>query len=212
MTEESHTDAHDERATLGALLSANAELVVGVLRPAEGAQQVPVLAALTATRNLGNLVDDILHTLARQAREEGHTWAELGDLLGTSRQAAFQRFSGPMPPTGPFPPPPHFPPGPHRHPNQPRPPAPPDRPPHHLPAPPGPPVFPGPGDRSGPPPPVPPGAGAPQHSAPPHPQPPAPPGGGTPEHPAPPHPQPPSGGTSDHSVAPRFPKPPSPPR
>lgn len=33
MTEEPRTDLHDERATLATLLSANAELVVGVLRP-----------------------------------------------------------------------------------------------------------------------------------------------------------------------------------
>ncbi|MBP2189983.1 hypothetical protein [Nocardia goodfellowii] len=119
MTEEQRPDPQDERATLGMLLSANAELVVEVLRPAEGDPKVPVLAALTATRNLSRLVDDILHTLARQAREEGHTWAELGDLLGTSRQAAFQRFSGPMPPLGPLPPPPMppFPPGPPAPPN-----------------------------------------------------------------------------------------------
>lgn len=115
---------------LGKLLSANAELVVGVLRPEEGRPSVPVLAALTATRNLSRLVDDILHTLARQARDEGHTWVEIGDLLGTSRQAAFQRFSGPMPPMGPFPP-------------LPTPPAPPGFPtPPGIPAPPTPPTPP----------------------------------------------------------------------
>ncbi|WP_194814730.1 hypothetical protein [Nocardia sp. XZ_19_385] len=127
MTEEKRPDPQDERATLGMLLSANADLVVEVLRPAEGDPKVPVLAALTATRNLSRLVDDILHTLARQAREEGHTWAELGDLLGTSRQAAFQRFSGPMPPLGPLPHPPMppFPPGPPAAPNFRTPPPPP---------------------------------------------------------------------------------------
>ncbi|WP_433201809.1 hypothetical protein ACQP1G_11000 [Nocardia sp. CA-107356] len=120
--EQQHVDPQDERAMLGKLLSANAELVVDVLRPEEGRPSVPVLAALTATRNLSRLVDDILHTLARQARDEDHTWAEIGDLLGTSRQAAFQRFSGPMPPTGPFPPPP-------TPPTPPNPPAPPAFPP-----------------------------------------------------------------------------------
>jgi len=125
---------------LGKLLSANAELVVGVLRPEEGLPSAPVLAALTATRNLSRLVDDILHTLARQAREEGHTWAEIGDLLGTSRQAAFQRFSGPMPSMGPFPPPPTppAPPGFPTPPGIPAPPLPPTNPPapHGFPTPP----------------------------------------------------------------------------
>ncbi|MFI9509927.1 hypothetical protein [Nocardia sp. NPDC052566] len=110
MTEEQRTDPQDERAMLGKLLSANVELVVGALSPESGRPAAPVLTALTATRSLGRLVEDILHTLARQAREEGHTWAEIGDLLGTTRQAAFQRFSGPMPPTGPFPPLPDLPP------------------------------------------------------------------------------------------------------
>jgi hypothetical protein len=30
------------------------------------------------------------------ARRAGHTWQEIGDLLGTSRQAAFQRFGRPI--------------------------------------------------------------------------------------------------------------------
>ncbi|MEU8899443.1 hypothetical protein [Nocardia sp. NPDC048505] len=139
MTEEQRVDPQDERATLGMLLSANADLVVEVLRPAAGEPRVPVLAALTATRNLSRLVDDILHTLARQAREDGHTWAELGDILGTTRQAAFQRFSGPMPPLGPLPHPPRppFPPGPPGHfPSPPPPPGPPGAPPFRTPPPP----------------------------------------------------------------------------
>ncbi|MFX0576878.1 hypothetical protein [Nocardia nepalensis] len=130
----------DERAMLGKLLSANAELVVGALRPEEGRPSAPVLPALTATRNLSRLVDDILHTLARQAREQGHTWAEIGDLLGTSRQAAFQRFSGPMPPMGPFPQPP-TPPTPPNPPTLPGFPTPPGIP--MPPTPPGPPAPPG---------------------------------------------------------------------
>ena len=32
------------------------------------------------------------------ARRTGHTWQEIGDLLGTSRQAAFQRFGRPIDP------------------------------------------------------------------------------------------------------------------
>lgn len=33
------------------------------------------------------------------ARAAGHTWQEIGNLLGTSRQAAFQRFGRPVDPT-----------------------------------------------------------------------------------------------------------------
>lgn len=32
------------------------------------------------------------------ARQAGHTWQDIGDLLGTSRQAAFQRFGRPIDP------------------------------------------------------------------------------------------------------------------
>lgn len=33
-----------------------------------------------------------------EAREAGSTWQEIGDVLGTTRQAAFQRFGRPMDP------------------------------------------------------------------------------------------------------------------
>ena len=32
------------------------------------------------------------------AREAGHTWSEIGDVLGSTRQAAFQRFGRPIDP------------------------------------------------------------------------------------------------------------------
>jgi hypothetical protein len=40
------------------------------------------------------VVQDTLRALVAQARAAGHTWAEIGDLLRVSRQAAFQRFAG----------------------------------------------------------------------------------------------------------------------
>jgi hypothetical protein len=39
-----------------------------------------------------------LRTSVEAARESGHTWAEIGDVLGTTRQAAFQRFGRPIDP------------------------------------------------------------------------------------------------------------------
>ncbi|MCR6484650.1 DUF3887 domain-containing protein [Amycolatopsis sp. OK19-0408] len=39
-----------------------------------------------------------LRETVETAREAGHTWQEIGDLLGTSRQAAFQRFGRPVDP------------------------------------------------------------------------------------------------------------------
>lgn len=74
------------------MLTTNAELVSGVLRGTSAADGGPVLAAVAATRSLDLIVDDILHALVHQARAKGHTWAEIGDVLHVTRQAAFQRF------------------------------------------------------------------------------------------------------------------------
>lgn len=66
------------------------------------------MAALRAARSLDSVVDDVLRSLVQQARDEGRTWAEIGEVFGTSRQAAFQRFGTggtplpPMPPAPPF--------------------------------------------------------------------------------------------------------------
>jgi len=79
---------------MGLTLTTNAELVASVLRDAEGDDVSSVMAAIAATRSLAVIVDDLLHALVRQARAEGRTWAEVGDVLHVSRQAAFQRFGG----------------------------------------------------------------------------------------------------------------------
>lgn len=89
-----------EREIMSLLLTTNAELVAAVLRggPGDaddrGGDSASVIGAIAATRGLVLIVDDILHSLVHQARAEGHTWAEVGDVLHVSRQAAFQRFGG----------------------------------------------------------------------------------------------------------------------
>jgi hypothetical protein len=52
------------------------------------------MRAIAATRSLDMIVEDTLRALVDQARVAGHTWAEIGELLHVSRQAAFQRFGG----------------------------------------------------------------------------------------------------------------------
>jgi hypothetical protein len=44
------------------------------------------------------LAEQVLKLCVRQARDAGHTWQEVGDLLGVTRQAAFQRFGKPVDP------------------------------------------------------------------------------------------------------------------
>ena len=40
----------------------------------------------------------MLKLCVQQSRDAGHTWQEIGDLLGVTRQAAFQRFGKPIDP------------------------------------------------------------------------------------------------------------------
>lgn len=56
------------------------------------------LGAVAVILSLARVVEDGMREAVRAAREAGHTWAELGDLLGTTRQAAFQRFGRPLDP------------------------------------------------------------------------------------------------------------------
>src|SRR5277367_4884522 len=47
------------------------------------------LEAVGVISSLARVVEDGMREAVQQARQAGHTWAELGDLLGTTRQAAF---------------------------------------------------------------------------------------------------------------------------
>lgn len=82
---------------MAALLLTNTQLVAEVLRGADSPGQV--MRAIAATRSLDTIVEDTLRALVEQARVAGHTWAEIGELLHVSRQAAFQRFGGRTPTT-----------------------------------------------------------------------------------------------------------------
>ena len=75
------------------LLFTNVQLVNEVLR-SDGDTSGQVMRAIAATRSLNLIVEDTLRALVEQARRAGHTWAEVGEVLHVSRQAAFQRFGG----------------------------------------------------------------------------------------------------------------------
>ncbi|MEW1643885.1 MULTISPECIES: DUF3887 domain-containing protein [unclassified Streptomyces] len=49
-------------------------------------------------RDVAELAAQVLKLSVQQSRDAGHTWQELGDLLGVTRQAAFQRFGKPIDP------------------------------------------------------------------------------------------------------------------
>lgn len=82
-----------DREVMAVLLSTNAQMVVEVLRE-EDDSEGQVMRAIAATRSLDLIVEDTLHALVTRARAAGHTWAEIGEMLHVSRQAAFQRFGG----------------------------------------------------------------------------------------------------------------------
>jgi hypothetical protein len=88
-----------DREVMAMMLATNAQLVADVLRADEQASG-HVMRAIAATRSLDTIVEDTLHALVDQARAGGHTWAEIGEVLHVSRQAAFQRFGGGARPAG----------------------------------------------------------------------------------------------------------------
>jgi Protein of unknown function (DUF3887) len=49
-------------------------------------------------QDIDDLARQALGLCVRQCRDAGHTWQEIGDLLGVTRQAAFQRFGNPIDP------------------------------------------------------------------------------------------------------------------
>jgi hypothetical protein len=63
-------------------------------RPGAG----PPLAAMAAARELSAATNAALQAAVDRARAAGHSWKRIGDVLGTTRQAAFQRFGRPVDP------------------------------------------------------------------------------------------------------------------
>jgi hypothetical protein len=56
------------------------------------------LAAMAAARELAGATNAALQEAVDRARAAGHSWREIGDVLDTTRQAAFQRFGRPVDP------------------------------------------------------------------------------------------------------------------
>jgi hypothetical protein len=97
--DESRSALHWDRDVMATLLLTNVQLVAQVVRADDDGSPGQVMRAIAATRSLDMIVEDTLRALVEQARGAGHTWAEIGELLHVSRQAAFQRFGGVRRPT-----------------------------------------------------------------------------------------------------------------
>jgi len=74
--------------------AAAARLVSELARSGAGSP----LTALAAARELSAATGEALQEAADRARAADHSWREIGDVLGTTRQAAFQRFGHPVDP------------------------------------------------------------------------------------------------------------------
>jgi hypothetical protein len=77
---------------LALTLKTNADSVADFLRSAGPDASFSPLATLAATRTLSLVIDDTMRAVVTRARSEGSTWQDIGDVLGTTRQAAYQRF------------------------------------------------------------------------------------------------------------------------
>jgi len=88
-------DTPESADSLATRIRASADrLADELVRPSAG----PPLAAMTAARDLAAATGQALQEIIDRARTAGHSWREIGDVLGTTRQAAFQRFGHPVDP------------------------------------------------------------------------------------------------------------------
>jgi hypothetical protein len=55
-------------------------------------------ASIERALSIQAAADDVVRAVVQQARRDGATWQVIGDALGVSRQAAFQRYGTPIDP------------------------------------------------------------------------------------------------------------------
>jgi hypothetical protein len=85
--------------SLSALGAALAEQASGLTAAAGSPLNSPdYLDLVRRAQEADVLAGQVLKLCVQQARDAGHTWQEIGDLLGVTRQAAFQRFGKPIDP------------------------------------------------------------------------------------------------------------------
>ncbi|MDR3069852.1 MAG: DUF3887 domain-containing protein [Propionibacteriaceae bacterium] len=79
--------------------------MVALRQAADGLLAAPVLAnpddhsgIVKSAINLRTLTENVIVAAIQRARQAGASWKEIGDALGVSRQAAFQRYGKPIDP------------------------------------------------------------------------------------------------------------------
>lgn len=83
-----------EASPAGLVAAAAGRLIAELSRTEAGSP----LTAMVAARELSAAATTALQAAVDQARAAGHSWKEIGDVLQTTRQAAFQRFGQPVDP------------------------------------------------------------------------------------------------------------------
>ncbi|MFD5816721.1 DUF3887 domain-containing protein [Streptomyces sp. NPDC059618] len=90
------TDSPMSLAGLAARLAAQAAALAG--SAGSPVAQPAYLDLVRLAEDVDGLAEQVLKLCVQQCRDAGHTWQEIGDLLGVTRQAAFQRFGKPIDP------------------------------------------------------------------------------------------------------------------
>jgi hypothetical protein len=89
----------DASQTLAALSNRLAEHASALARAVSSPVEAPAyLDLVRRAQSADDLAEQVLKLCVQQCRDAGHTWQEIGDLLGVTRQAAFQRFGKPIDP------------------------------------------------------------------------------------------------------------------
>jgi hypothetical protein len=89
----------DSPPTLAALGAMLAEQATGLAASMAAPLTAPdYLAVVRRAQAIDGMAEQLLKLCVQQSRDAGHTWQEIGDLLGVTRQAAFQRFGKPIDP------------------------------------------------------------------------------------------------------------------
>ncbi|MEV8523923.1 DUF3887 domain-containing protein [Streptomyces sp. NPDC052000] len=89
----------DSSQSLAALSAQLAERAAALAASVGGPLTPPAyLELVRSSDSVKTMADQLLKLCVQQSRDAGHTWQEIGDLLGVTRQAAFQRFGKPIDP------------------------------------------------------------------------------------------------------------------
>lgn len=89
----------DSPQTLAALSGLLAEQAAVLAQATGSPLTAPAyLDLVRRAQSVDDLAEQVLKLCVQQSRDAGHTWREIGDLLGVTRQAAFQRFGNAIDP------------------------------------------------------------------------------------------------------------------